>query len=79
LVANTEGDMNEALKYAKRAVELQPGSGGILDTLAHVYFAKGDFENAVKTQEKAAELEPHSELIKKKLAVFKKAIEDKKK
>jgi hypothetical protein len=78
LVANTEGDMNEALKYAKRAVELQPGSGGILDTLAHVYFAKGDIENAVKTQEKAAELEPHSELIKKKLAVFKKALAEKK-
>ena len=79
LIANTEGNFDEALKYSKRSVELQPASGGLYDTLAHVYYAKGDFENAVKTQEKALELEPHSGLIKKKLEVFKKALEEKKK
>jgi hypothetical protein len=78
LIANTEGNFDEALKYAKRAVELQPASGGIRDTLAHVYFAKGDYENAVKTQEKAAELEPHSVMIKQKLKEFMKARDEKK-
>jgi tetratricopeptide (TPR) repeat protein len=77
LIANTEGDLDEALKYARRAVELQPQNGGIADTLAHVYYAKRDYENAVKTEEKAAELEPHLEMIKRKLEVFKKALAEK--
>ncbi|MCC6124699.1 MAG: hypothetical protein IT426_07045 [Pirellulales bacterium] len=78
LIANTEGNFDEALKYAKRAVELLPASGGIRDTLAHVYFAKGDYENAVKTQENALELEPHSAMIEKKLKEFIKARDEKK-
>jgi tetratricopeptide (TPR) repeat protein len=79
LIANTEGNMDEALKYGRRAVELQPANGGMYDTLAHVYYAKGDFENALKTQERAIELDPHSGLLKKKFTVFKKAAEEKKK
>jgi tetratricopeptide (TPR) repeat protein len=78
LIANTEGDLDESLKYARRAVELQPQNGGIADTLAHVYYAKRDYENAVKTEEKAHELEPHLEMIKRKLDVFKKALAEKK-
>jgi len=72
LVGNTEGDLEEALRYSKRSIELQPTYGGYYDTLAHVYFALGDYENAVKTQTKAAELEPHSGLIRKKLELFRK-------
>jgi tetratricopeptide (TPR) repeat protein len=79
LIANTVGDLDEALKYSKRSVELQPTSGGLYDTLAHVYYAKGDYESAVSTQKKALELEPHSGLIKKKLDVFEKALAEKKK
>jgi tetratricopeptide (TPR) repeat protein len=78
LIANTEGNLDEALKYAKRGVELQPASGSIYDTLAQVYFVKGDLENAVKTQDKACELEPHFEMLKKKLEKYKKALADKK-
>jgi tetratricopeptide (TPR) repeat protein len=78
LLAHTDGNLDEAMKHAKRAVELQPKSGMILDTLAHVYFAKGDYETAVKTQEKACELEKHSVLLKQSLEKFKKALEQKK-
>jgi tetratricopeptide (TPR) repeat protein len=78
LLVNTDGNFDEALKHAKRAVELEPKSGAILDTLAHVYFAKGDFENAVKTEEKACEFDKHSVLLKQTLEKFKKALEQKK-
>ena len=79
LVGNTEGDLDEALECAKKAVELRPDSGAFLDTLAHVYFHRGDLENAVKHQTKAAEFEPHSGLISKQLDVFRKALEEKQK
>jgi tetratricopeptide (TPR) repeat protein len=78
LIANTEGDLDEALQFARRAVELEPQSGGIYDTLAHVYFAKGDYETAVKTERKAHELEPHSSMIQRKLELFEKTWESKK-
>jgi len=79
LVGNTEGDLDEALRYARKAVQLRPQSGALLDTLAHVYFAKGDLENAVKFQTKAVRFQPHSGLIVRKLDVFRKALEEKKK
>ncbi len=78
LIGNTAGDLDEAMKCAETAVRLRPQNGGYLDTLAHVYFAKGDYENAVKTQVRAAEFERHSGLIAKKLAVFKKKLEEEK-
>jgi tetratricopeptide (TPR) repeat protein len=70
LVGNTEGDVDLALKYSKKSLELSPDNGGFYDTLAHVYFAKGDYENAVQTQTRAAELEPHSGLILRQLKFF---------
>jgi len=76
LVGNTEGDLDRALKYSKRSIELNPDYGGYYDTLAHVYFAQGEYEKAVEVQTKAAELEPHSGLIARKLAVFKKKLEE---
>ena len=41
--------------------------------------ARGDFENAVKYQTRAAELDPHSGIIRHKLEVFRKKLEEKKK
>ena len=75
LVCNTEGDFDEALKLARKAVELRPFSGAYHDTLAHVYFARGDYKNAVDEQTRAAELEPHSGLINKQLKVFRAKLE----
>jgi tetratricopeptide (TPR) repeat protein len=79
LVGNTEGDFDEALRCSLKSVELRPDEGGYYDTLAHVYAGKGDYENAVKHQTRAAELEPHSGLIRVKLDVFRKKLEEKKK
>ena len=76
LVGNTEGDSDEALRCARKAVELAPETSAYQDTLAHVYFGRGDLENAVKHQTRAAELDPHSGLIAKQLDVFQKAFEE---
>ena len=78
-MANTEGDLDEALKYSQKSLELSPENGGLYDTLGRVYYAKGDYENAVKNQQHAAELEPHSGLIARQLELFKKAREEHKK
>jgi tetratricopeptide (TPR) repeat protein len=77
LIGNTEGDLDKALRYSRRAVELEPDSGGYLDTLAHVHFARGEYAEAVERQTRAAELEPQSKLIADKLEVFRKAMNEK--
>jgi tetratricopeptide (TPR) repeat protein len=76
LVGNTDGDLNEALKYAQTALRISPNNGAFLDTLAHVYFARGEYEKAVKTQEEAVRFEPHSGLILKKLKLFRDKLEE---
>ena len=79
LVGNTEGDLDEALRYSQKSVELKPDEGGFHDTLARVYFARGDLRNAVQEQAKAAELEPYSGLIQRQLDFFRKKLEEKQK
>ena len=79
LIANTDGDLDEALRYSQKSLELSPESGGLYDTLGRVYYARGDYENAVKNQQHAAELEPHAGLIARQLDLFKKALEEHKK
>jgi tetratricopeptide (TPR) repeat protein len=76
LVANTEGDLQAALEFSNKSIQLSPDSGGYYDTLAHVYFARGDYEEAVKTQTKAAQLEPYTRLIAKQLEVFRRKWEE---
>jgi tetratricopeptide (TPR) repeat protein len=78
LIGNTEGDLDLALKYSKKSLDLSPDNGGFYDTLAHVYFAKGDYENAVKTQIRAAALDPHSGLILRQLKVFREKLDQQK-
>ena len=74
LIGNTEGDFEEALKYSRKSLELDPDAGGYYDTLGRVCFGKGDYEDAVKYQTKAAQLDPHSGLIRKQLELFKEAL-----
>ncbi len=83
LVANTEGDFDEAVRLSEKSVELERAIlahevqrrgpetlGGHLDTLAHCYAAKGDYEAAVKAQTEASRLIPWSHVISNKLEVF---------
>lgn len=79
LVGNTEGDQDEALRSAQRALQLQPDTGAYLDTLAHVYFGRGDLENAVKHQTEAARVSPYSGLIAQKLDLFRNELEESRK
>lgn len=74
LLANTQSDVDEAIRLSRESLELRPDHGGFLDTLAHGYHAKDDFENAVKYQRKAAEIEPHSGQISRQLRVFEESL-----
>jgi tetratricopeptide (TPR) repeat protein len=73
LVANTEGDIRRATRYAKRALERSFDSASYLDTLAHCRAAGGDPGGAYRTQLVAARHEPHSLAIRRNLARFRAA------
>lgn len=79
LVGNTEGNLDEALKFSRMSLELSPNNSAYLDTLAHIHFARGELEEAVRVQTKAVQLEPHSGLLVKELHVFRAALQAKKK
>jgi thiol-disulfide isomerase/thioredoxin len=69
-------DLAEAL--ASRAAEVTKGeNGGVLDTLARVYFAKGDIDKAIETQTKALSkaTDEEKEQLKKNLDEYKAAKE----
>ncbi len=72
LAANLDRDLDKALAHAQRAVELEPQSAGILDTLAEVYFRRGDRAEAVRLAKRCLEMEPDGEHYKKQLARFEK-------
>ncbi len=84
LVANTEGDVDEAIRLSHKSVELVRAEaasdsdfkrlGQYLDTLAHCYFAKQDYVTAVKYQTEAAKLDPHTRAIGRQLEVFRAAL-----
>ncbi len=84
LIANTEGDVDEAVRLSNKSVEMVrieatsdadfKRLGGYLDTLAHCYFAKQDYANAVKYQTEAAKLDPHTRAIGRQLQVFRDAL-----
>lgn len=50
--------LDEALAMLRRAVELRPSSGAIIDSLGWAYFRLGDFSQALLFIERAVELEP---------------------
>lgn len=75
LIGNTEGDLDKAIRYSHRSLELKPATAGYLDTLAHCYYTQGDYASAVKYQTLAVELDPHTGLIQRPLEKFRKALE----
>ncbi|MGE0608854.1 MAG: tetratricopeptide repeat protein [Pirellulales bacterium] len=70
LIGNTEGDYDEAVRSALKALELRPETPEYMDTLGRCYFTKGDLENAIKHQSKAVELDPHSGQMQRQLELF---------
>ena len=60
LLADTEGDLNEALKLAANAVRQNPGNAAFNDTLGWVYLKKGDFRSAIHVFEGARDRSPNA-------------------
>ncbi|MFM7206922.1 MAG: hypothetical protein ACKO4T_09675 [Planctomycetaceae bacterium] len=75
LVANTEGDVQKAVRYSKRSLELSFDSASYLDTLAHCRAAAGDAAGAYRTQLLAAGHEPHNVTIRRNLQRFRAALQ----
>ena len=50
--------LERALTLIERAVELEPQSGAIVDSLGWALYRMGDYDGAVEKLERAAELEP---------------------
>ena len=76
LRAKTKTAPDEALEAGKRAVELDEGRAGYLDTLAEVYYARGEIGQAVDTADKARALEPADEYLQKQYERFLAATSD---
>jgi len=51
-------NMEEALKMLKRAVELRPEDGFVIDSLGWAYYRMGDYQTAIQYLEQAILLEP---------------------
>ncbi|PQO33132.1 tetratricopeptide repeat protein [Blastopirellula marina] len=70
LVGNTYGDFDHAIAASQLSLELVPGNGAYLDTLAHCYAAKGDWEKALQCQRQAVQQMPHSGMVRQKYLEF---------
>jgi len=58
MAAESRTDLDNALVWAKKAVELGPDEPGFQDTLGWVYRARGEFDLAIGALSKAAATEP---------------------
>ena len=56
-------NLNEALGMVKKAVELKPNDGYIVDSLGWAYFQLGDYEEAASNIERAVDLNPADPII----------------
>jgi Flp pilus assembly protein TadD len=77
LIANTEGDQQEALLMSRRACTLSPDRSALQDTLAHCYERQGNFDAAVRAQRKAVALEPHQPSLHRALKRFEEKAKEK--
>ncbi|MBW2466206.1 MAG: tetratricopeptide repeat protein [Deltaproteobacteria bacterium] len=65
--ADNNLNLDKALEYIKKAVELMPDDGYIRDSLGWVYFKIGDVKQAIIELEKAAEMVEDDPVIKEHL------------
>jgi len=76
--AKCRRELDEALKHARRAVELEPDNTASLDTLAETHYQRGEYEKAIETINKCMELEPKDPHHAAQLERFAKALAGKK-
>jgi len=76
--AQRDVHIDEAYKYAKRALELDPKNPNVMGTMAFLYYKMGEYEKAVEMEENALKNSPNNEFFKKQLELFKKALQEKK-
>jgi len=79
LIANTEGDFQQALACSQASLKWQPEEASFLDTLARCLYATGDLEGALEQQRKAAKLDPHVFALERQLAFFEQEMASRKK
>jgi len=63
-------ELDDALKNARRAVELEPTSTASIDTLAEVYFTRGQVPDAIEQMKRCVALEPTVERHRQQLDRF---------
>jgi tetratricopeptide (TPR) repeat protein len=63
IYAETGRDLAEAEKMARRALDLQPDDGYILDTLGWVLFKRGQYKESVRALEAAYKIQPNEAVI----------------
>lgn len=56
-------ELDQALAFVKRALELQPSSGAFVDTLGWIYYMQGNYTQALVEINRAAELIPEDPTI----------------
>lgn len=56
-------NLDEGMKLVKRAVELKPDDGYIVDSLGWAFYRLGKFEDAVRELERAVELRPQDPVM----------------
>jgi tetratricopeptide (TPR) repeat protein len=61
--AESGTQLDEAEKMVRRAIELQPGDGYILDTLGWILFKKGNYPDAIRVLEAAYKIQPNESVI----------------
>ena len=71
LLSRCSKKLDEALKYANAAVQLEPENGAFLDTLAEVHFQRGNRIKAIEISEKAVKLLDGDSQVKRQLERFK--------
>lgn len=61
--AENGGNLNEAETLVRRALEIEPHDGYILDTLGWILFKKGDIKQAIQVLEAAVKIQPSESII----------------
>jgi tetratricopeptide (TPR) repeat protein len=70
LCACCDRDLDDALKWAQKAVDLAPHDWGIMDTLAEVNFHLGRFSTALQLEQQALSWAPQDPLLQRKVKLF---------